>query len=217
MAALRNTLILSFLLGLGFILGFLPTKGSSTPQQYIFVFLNTSSGVFVFISSILINENITGSLRRSLSKQRFSIATLSSSLGRSDSRSNSWAGRGVKNQGKEVLNSNSNVCLSIQFFSHRIIMKIILGKEGGTRAPRRDVKYIDLCSVVLGKHVYYTKKWKILFVGSIPTKINFLVRSRVKRPVPSQNNQNCGAVWSSVEQCGAVWSSVEQNLFYIFS
>ena len=27
--------------------------------------------------------------------------------------------------------------------------------------------------------------------------------SRVKRPVPSQNNQNCGTVWSSVEQCGA--------------
>ena len=112
LAALRNTLILSFLLGLGFILGFFPAKISGSPQQYLFVFLNTSSGVFVFISSILINDNITGSLRRRLSGQRFSIATLSSSLGRSDSRSGSFRDRArpsisLKNDLKEVCKNNS--------------------------------------------------------------------------------------------------------------
>ena len=64
---------------------------------------------------------------------------------------------------------------------------------------------------VLKCHIYDKHAWKKDYNNE---EIDLTVDSRVKWPVPSQKKQK---VWSSVEQCGAVWSSVEQNLFYIFS
>ncbi|XP_023348974.1 adhesion G-protein coupled receptor G2, partial [Eurytemora carolleeae] len=49
---LRNTLLISLLLGLTWMVGFLPT---STLQQYITVCLNASMGIYILFYSVLAN------------------------------------------------------------------------------------------------------------------------------------------------------------------
>ena len=64
LSALRNTLILSCLLGLGFLFGLLPTNAL---QQYVFVLINGLSGLFILVSTVLLNKKIN--LRLSISSR----------------------------------------------------------------------------------------------------------------------------------------------------
>ena len=84
LAALRNTLVLSFLLGLGFLAGLFPATSPHSPQQYLFVILNSSSGVFVFISGVMMNDVVANSLKRTLSNPRASVTTVRTNV--------SWTG-----------------------------------------------------------------------------------------------------------------------------
>ena len=52
---MRNTLILTSVLGLGFLLGLLP---ANTIQQYVFIIINGLAGVFILFSTVLLNKNI---------------------------------------------------------------------------------------------------------------------------------------------------------------
>ena len=55
LAAMRNTLILTSVLGLGFLLGLLP---ANMIQQYVFIIINGLAGVFILFSTVLLNKNI---------------------------------------------------------------------------------------------------------------------------------------------------------------
>ena len=59
LSAMRNLVILSSILALGFFIGLIPV---GRVQQYLFVIINGLSGVFIFISSVLFNKKITQSL-----------------------------------------------------------------------------------------------------------------------------------------------------------
>ena len=78
LAALRNTIVLSCLLALGFIAGLFPATSPHCVQQYLFVLLNSSSGIYIFVSSILMNETVISSLRKRLRSPKPSITAVSS-------------------------------------------------------------------------------------------------------------------------------------------
>ena len=52
LAALRNSIILSCILGLGFMIGFIPATTDNGALQYVFVLVNGLSGMFILITNI---------------------------------------------------------------------------------------------------------------------------------------------------------------------
>ena len=63
-STLRNTLLLSLLLGVTWITGAIPT---STVSLYISVVLNASQGVYILIYSVLANTQVRGEVRERMS------------------------------------------------------------------------------------------------------------------------------------------------------
>ena len=141
LAALRNTLILSILLGLGFVIGFFPSASAQSPQQYLFVLLNTSSGVFIFVSSIVTNTSVTTSIKRTLSVPRSSITTVSDTCSMYDGKnfpfldrirhsiSHSLGAGSMKTDIKQMCQDKPQAVLSVQESTTKIIMKISIDKE----------------------------------------------------------------------------------------
>ena len=142
LAALRNTLVLTVMLGLTFTVGFIP----SAVPGYFFVCLNTLSGLFIFFSTVVMNDSI--SLRSSIS----SLASSTASSGRASvstlSSTASLAGPGgsLGREVRRVCRDQPHVMFGIQESSTRIIMKITVDKEAdqlrsvNTRSRRRSVK-----------------------------------------------------------------------------
>ena len=64
LSTLRNTVLLSLLLGLTWITAAIPT---SAAQQYISVILNTSCGVYILVYSVLANRQVRGGVRERVS------------------------------------------------------------------------------------------------------------------------------------------------------
>ena len=63
-STLRNTLLLSLLLGVTWITGAIPT---STVSLYISVVLNASQGIYILIYSVLANHQVRGEVRERMS------------------------------------------------------------------------------------------------------------------------------------------------------
>ena len=63
-STLRNTILLSLLLGLTWITAAIPT---SMVQQYISVILNASSGVYILVYSVLANKKVRGGVKERVS------------------------------------------------------------------------------------------------------------------------------------------------------
>ena len=63
-STLRNTILLSLLLGLTWITAAIPT---SVVQQYISVILNASSGVYILVYSVLANKKVRGGVKERVS------------------------------------------------------------------------------------------------------------------------------------------------------
>merc|ERR1711915_1175181 len=47
----RNLLVLTCILGISFLVGFVPASSESLSQQYIFVILNSFSGVYILLTN----------------------------------------------------------------------------------------------------------------------------------------------------------------------
>ena len=62
----RSCLILSFLLGLTWSVGFLIAGPLAVYAAYLFVLLNGSLGAFLFVHTVVLNENVAGELRMRL-------------------------------------------------------------------------------------------------------------------------------------------------------
>ena len=52
----RNFIWLSYLLGITWVIGFINDLGDAV--QYIFILLNTSSGIFILIYSVVLNSKV---------------------------------------------------------------------------------------------------------------------------------------------------------------
>ncbi|XP_023324873.1 latrophilin-like protein LAT-2 isoform X2 [Eurytemora carolleeae] len=63
LSMLKNVILLSVILGLTWSIGLF---GSSLPQQFIFVILNASTGVFIFFLSVLLNPQVMAELKKNL-------------------------------------------------------------------------------------------------------------------------------------------------------
>ena len=65
MATLRNTLLLSLLLGLTWLIGLLP---ASLPVQWISIIFNCSQGFYILLYSVLANRVIRGQVRERITE-----------------------------------------------------------------------------------------------------------------------------------------------------
>ena len=64
-STLRNTLLLSLLLGVTWITGAIP---ASTASLYISVVLNASQGLYILVYSVLANNQVRGEVRERMSE-----------------------------------------------------------------------------------------------------------------------------------------------------
>jgi len=72
LSGLRNIIVLSIMLGLGSILGFIPVVDGNETTKYLFAVMNSSSGVFIFLISVLLNKETRKELLESLSSAKSS-------------------------------------------------------------------------------------------------------------------------------------------------
>ena len=72
LATMRNTILLSLLLGLTWIVALIP---SSAVQQYITVILNASTGLYILAYSVLANRQIRGEVKEKMSDLMSSYST----------------------------------------------------------------------------------------------------------------------------------------------
>ena len=61
---MRNTILLSLLLGLTWVVGLFPTN---TAQEYVFVILNSSMGLYILAYSVVANRQVRGEVRERMS------------------------------------------------------------------------------------------------------------------------------------------------------
>ena len=64
-STLRNTVLLSLLLGVTWITAAIPT---SSPSLYISVILNASQGIYILIYSVLANNQVRGDVKERMSE-----------------------------------------------------------------------------------------------------------------------------------------------------
>ena len=76
LTTLRNTVLLSLLLGLTWITAAIPT---SAAQQYISIILNASCGVYILVYSVLANRQVRGGVRERVSTYYSTVMTQSNS------------------------------------------------------------------------------------------------------------------------------------------
>ena len=86
---MRNTILLSLLLGLTWITALIPT---SAVQQYISVILNTSTGVYILAYSVLANRQVRGEVKERVSGRMSEIVStyVSTTNAKEGSESNKW-------------------------------------------------------------------------------------------------------------------------------
>lgn len=86
---MRNTILLSLLLGLTWITALIPT---STVQQYITVILNASTGAYILAYSVITNRQVRGEVRERVSgRVSEMVSTFASTAEQSQgSESNKW-------------------------------------------------------------------------------------------------------------------------------
>ena len=86
---MRNTILLSLLLGLTWIVGLIPTFAV---QEYIFVILNTIPGVYILAYSVLANRQVRGEVRERVSVRVTEIVStyMSSDEQTQDTKSEKW-------------------------------------------------------------------------------------------------------------------------------
>lgn len=105
LSTLRNTVLLSLLLGLTWITAAIPT---SAAQQYISVILNTSCGFYILVYSVLANRQVRGGVRERVSTYYSTVLSSGNSKDKDSSSSPRFKKMFKTKTEKTVTNGNSD-------------------------------------------------------------------------------------------------------------
>ena len=109
---MRNTILLSLLLRLTWIVGLFPTFAV---QEYIYVILNASTGLYILAYSVVVNRQVRGEVRERLSTRISEmVSTITSEEHSSGGGSNNWHIRKKQHQLKKTHPETKTKCVETE-------------------------------------------------------------------------------------------------------